>query len=111
MAGHQVGADGRQSGEQEVHVEFYLAALPEDVCLGREQGRGRGGGSSLIFRFSLIPPVQSCLDTSAWVARARATNELRLPTAGFGSISLSFSKATAQLSPCSVPTWQKSWAC
>lgn len=42
MATHQVNADERQSGEQEVHVEYRLAALPEDVCLDREQGRGRG---------------------------------------------------------------------
>lgn len=53
MAGHQVGADGWQSGEQEVHVEFYLAALPEDVCLGRERGRGRGGRLFLEFQVFL----------------------------------------------------------
>lgn len=40
MAAHQVDADERQSGEQEVPVEYHLDALPEDVCMcGR-----RGGG-------------------------------------------------------------------
>lgn len=42
MATRQVDGDERQSGELEVHVGYRLAAPPEDACVDREQGRGRG---------------------------------------------------------------------
>lgn len=56
MATHQVDADEWQSGEQEVPMEYCLAALPGDVCVDRVR---------LFLEFQVfLPSVQSCLGAS-----------------------------------------------